>query len=40
MIKTPNAVNLKMFTSLITPIVKLIPTDLDLVFKAFSTNNG
>lgn len=30
-----------MFTNLITPIVKLLPTDFDLVFKAFPSNvNG
>lgn len=40
MIKTPNAVNQKMFSTLIGSIVKLLPTDYELVFKAFSTNNG
>ena len=39
-IKTPNAVSIKQYTSLINPIVKLLPTDYELIFKAFSTNNG
>jgi hypothetical protein len=39
-IKAPNAVSLKEYSGLITPIVKMLPTDFDLVFKAFASHNG
>lgn len=39
-IQTPNAVNQKAFSGLISSIVKLQPSDYELVFKAFRTNNG
>ena len=39
-IRAPNAVSLKEYSGLITPIVRMLPTDFDLVFKAFRSHNG